>query len=201
MNRPEILDKWNHRDFEYFTERPQYNKNGNKIFDDLEIIIEAVQKFLEYGCAHDMRIVQYDLYGTIGVLRNDRSVSYTFKLIFETEPHDEILPTDFYGELNFHEVAKWSTYETGEHLGYLDYVCLLISADHETDILNSITRVQFGNVVNVAFTRPGDYDTCREGERERKLARFHAAYGRIKRFVKEHEDIQAWLILQGINIL
>ena len=147
MNRPEILDKWNHRDFEYFTERPQYNKNGNKIFDDLEIIIEAVQKFLEYGCAHDMRIVQYDLYGTIGVLRNDRSVSYTFKLIFETEPHDEILPTDFYGELNFHEVAKWSTYETGEHLGYLDYVCLLISADHETDILNSITTSLIGSTL------------------------------------------------------
>jgi hypothetical protein len=164
---------------------------------NLEVIYHAVIKFLEYGCTRDMRIISDVSYGTIGALRSDRSVSFQYTMIID-KPIDND-PTSYNADqLLFDTVAAYNIKDKDVY--YNNYVCLEIMCEHETDILGSLTKVIFGNVTYVEFNRPGEFDTCRVGERENKKIRFEVFIDKIKKYVHAHDDINAWLILQGITL-
>ncbi len=206
---PEILKKWNDKDYKYFTGRDQY-KNGIQIYDTLEIMSQVIIRLLEYGCKHDMRIQSSVSYGqTIPALSTDRSISYLFTMFFDGDDDELDFDEDSLSgdQLLYHAVSSFSTYPLfnkkrgikPEHT-YNSYLSLSIFCEHETDMTGSMTKVMFGNVNYIDYTRPGDFDTCRPGERENKKIRFEAFINKIKEYVHAHEDVNAWLILQGITL-
>ena len=198
MEYPEILEKWNKKDFDYFVGRDQVIKNGIIVYDNMEVIYHAVIKFLEYGCEHDMRLITDTSYGTIGALRSDRSVAFQYLLLFD-DIKDEAKDAEYDADqLLFHTVATYRAYD--DKVGYTNYACLEIMCEHETDVMGSVNKVIFGNTNYIDFVCPGDYDTCRVGERENKKIRFEVFITKVKKYIREHDDIFVWLLLQGIKI-
>lgn len=191
METPEVLQKWNEHDWNYFVNSSK--PNAFAPYDFLETMYYAIIKFLEYACQNDMRLEMSTDYSTIGALRYDREVYQKYRLYFR---EDSLTMLDIV-EISWGSGVKLPRELEGT--GCDGYIELQVNFDHETDLYNSINEVRFGNVFTIRYKCPGEYEPCGIGDEKKKI-RLIKFIDKIKSYVRAHDDINAWLILQGVNL-